>query len=785
MKSKKYTGLCCLLCATILPFSVLGQQTIGSFPLMEGGFEGQAAGALTQAASIATGVQSTAWTVTTTTNTTATITASGARSGNQYINVSQLAGGSSLRVNSPSSANGSLLNSTTYVFQYYYRTTATPTNVSIGITTDGTAGGAAGSTVSGLVNTNGIWTKVTKTITTNSSSNSPRYGLGQVVRSTTTGTAMNPIDFDDFVVYQGSAADETAPNSPGIVTMNVGSNAIDVSWGAASGGVDGGGYVVVRYTSLPSANDDPNQNGIYSVGQTIAGTTTGTVRYIGTATNFTDNQGINNGTTYYYKVYTVDKAFNYSLESLSLNAYQAGTVYYGANNYIEYRAGNLPIIVTAPHGGDIEPVSIPDRSCANCIIIADANTDDLAAKLDASLRTSLNGYPHIIINHLHRSKLDANREIVEAADGNATAEAAWREWEAFVLAAKNNIIQNSGKGLMIDLHGHGHTIQRLELGFDLTAAELRLSDATLDNTTYRDKTSIKTNITNNPNSFNTPQMIRGDFALGTLLADRGYPSVPSKQDVAPALGDDYFDGGYNVERYGSNDGSAIDAIQIECNYTGVRNSSANRTAFATQAAAALKAYLQKHYFPVLPVSLSQFAGVRMGAINRLLWQTEVETNNAGFDIERSLDGKNFTKWAFIPSKAKGGNSNRPLEYTLDDNTPLSILTYYRLKQTDFDGQIAYSRIISVEGQKGQNVLSVYPNPTKGKLNIIINNSEEGQAHLSLYSLQGQLVWQKTMELTNGTADVSLELPPLSKGVYILRVSDRKNSFASQTKVFVE
>ena len=177
--------------------------------------------------------------------------------------------------------------------------------------------------------------------------------------------------------------------------------------------------------------------------------------------------------------------------SASGQPYQAGTVYFGVNNYIEYRAGNLPIIITAPHGGNLMPASIPDRNCMVCVTIADANTDDLAAKMDATLRTSMGGFPHIIINHLHRIKLDANREIVEAANGNAEAEAAWHEWEAFILAAKADIVQKWSKGLMIDLHGHGHTIQRLELGFDLSAAELRLSDATLESTTFRDKTSIK------------------------------------------------------------------------------------------------------------------------------------------------------------------------------------------------------------------------------------------------------------------------------------------------------
>jgi hypothetical protein len=71
---------------------------------------------------------------------------------------------------------------------------------------------------------------------------------------------------------------------------------------------------VVRYAALPGATDDPLQNGIYAVGNTVPGGVAGTVAYIGTGLSFTD-AGLTPGTTYYYKVYTVDKAFNYSNES--------------------------------------------------------------------------------------------------------------------------------------------------------------------------------------------------------------------------------------------------------------------------------------------------------------------------------------------------------------------------------------------------------------------------------------------------------------------------------------
>lgn len=276
--------------------------------------------------------------------------------------------------------------------------------------------------------------------------------------------------------------------------------------------------------------------------------------------------------------------------------FQAGSTYLGAQGYIEYRAGNLPIIITAPHGGRLEPASIPDRTCATCTTVMDANTMELAYQIDTALRQVFGCFPNIIINRLHRKKLDANREIVEAANGSADAEVAWQEWHQYIQAAKNDVVKRYGRGILIDLHGHGHTIQRLELGYLLNGSDFRLSDSIISTPQYRDLSSIKNLVLNNLNGFNAAQLIRGTFALGTLLAAKNFPAVPSQQDLAPNVGDDYFNGGYNTVRHGSRDSTKIDAIQIECNLTGVRNTYENRNRFATELANALKVYLAKHYF---------------------------------------------------------------------------------------------------------------------------------------------------------------------------------------------
>ncbi len=115
---------------------------------------------------------------------------------------------------------------------------------------------------------------------------------------------------DDFCIYAASTVDNTAPNLPSSPVVNQTSNSgeLSVSWTAASGGVDSGGYLVIRKIGT-APTGTPNVNGIYSVGNTIGD---GTVAYIGTSTNFTDTGLLTDGTTYSYAIFTFDKAYNYS-----------------------------------------------------------------------------------------------------------------------------------------------------------------------------------------------------------------------------------------------------------------------------------------------------------------------------------------------------------------------------------------------------------------------------------------------------------------------------------------
>ena len=312
LNRKRLLQLAFSLCLILVSAnSSWGQQTIGSFPTMDGGFEAQ----LTEPLSSATTSTSSVWT--TTGSTDSTCKTDSPRTGGKYVTYASTSG--NRKLNSPTAAAAAISANTEYTIQFYYRTgaTAPANNISTNVFYSDLA---AASNTSGFTYTifspafaaNEPWTKRTVTITTPAgvAATSPKYGFFSPFRS---GNFPGYIDIDDAVIYAG-AADTNAPAAATAAATPVSNNI--VSWGAPStGGVDGGGYMVVRYSSAPNADNDPNANGIYAVGNTITngtGSLTGTVVYLGTETSFTDTGSV--GSTDYYKIYTVDKAFNYATE---------------------------------------------------------------------------------------------------------------------------------------------------------------------------------------------------------------------------------------------------------------------------------------------------------------------------------------------------------------------------------------------------------------------------------------------------------------------------------------
>ena len=287
-------------------------------------------------------------------------------------------------------------------------------------------------------------------------------------------------------------------------------------------------------------------------------------------------------------------------------AYVPGQSYLGRNGYVEYIAGNSPVILTAPHGGSLTPSSIPDRTASACggsaTTVTDGNTLELVRTMQARYAARFGKYPHVVISHLSRRKLDPNRLQPEAGCGNAEAAQALTEWHAFIDVAKSAVLKAHGKGWYMDMHGHGHAVPRLELGYLLSATQLDGTDASLDaSSALENSASILTLSLASPLSFSA--LLRGPTSLGTLYAGLGFPAIPSSSDPRPS-GTEYFNGGDNTRRHscsssasplGGITGGMICGVQIEANFAGVRDNAANRERFADVTAQVLEQYLRVHW----------------------------------------------------------------------------------------------------------------------------------------------------------------------------------------------
>lgn len=173
----------------------------------------------------------------------------------------------------------------------------------------------------------------------------------------------------------------------------------------------------------------------------------------------------------------------------------------------------------------------------------------------------------------------------------------------------------------------------------------------------------------------------------------------------------------------------------------------------------------------LPISLISF-NVTKNA-NRTVninWTTATENNNDYFTVQRSLDGIN---WYNIQSIDGSGNSNVLLSYTTADSEPLPGISYYRLKQTDFDGKYEYSEIKSIDMNDYQlSFVQIYPNPTDQFVRI--SGSEEELSCLVVTSILGQEVTDLVFKSNETDEGIILDLTNLSVGVYYVKTAKTSN-----------
>ncbi len=161
----------------------------------------------------------------------------------------------------------------------------------------------------------------------------------------------------------------------------------------------------------------------------------------------------------------------------------------------------------------------------------------------------------------------------------------------------------------------------------------------------------------------------------------------------------------------------------------------------------------------LPVELAKFRAILSASKALLNWETASEQDNLGFHVERSADGMKWESLGFVQGM---GTSLEPHHYGFTDETPLRSLNYYRLAQEDFDGDVDYSRVLSLS--LGEPVpFSVFPNPAGNELQVVFDNASGAAATVGVYDVFGRLALSRALE--DAVTTVSLE--GVATGTYLV------------------
>jgi hypothetical protein len=234
--------------------------------------------------------------------------------------------------------------------------------------------------------------------------------------------------------------------------------------------------------------------------------------------------------------------------------------------------------------------------------------------------------------------------------------------------------------------------------------------------------------------------------------------------VAHWNGTKWDDIGYNPNS--SNSGGSLPAGWISSEYT----SNFSPFTFGSKSAA-----------NPLPIELLSFTAKLRDTVVDIFWSTASEINSDYFIVQRS---QNFSDTTSIANIDAAGISNSVLDYYAMDSKPLPGISYYRLKEVDFDGSLTYSDWVKIEYNPqtnyapSVNLVTIYPNPTNDNINVVFNTSDKGNVYITVFDIQGKLVKSAASTFSEtGNTLVKFDVKDLPEGIYFIRIANG-NSFSA-------
>lgn len=182
---------------------------------------------------------------------------------------------------------------------------------------------------------------------------------------------------------------------------------------------------------------------------------------------------------------------------------------------------------------------------------------------------------------------------------------------------------------------------------------------------------------------------------------------------------------------------------------------------------------------VLPVELNVFTAdyiPEQGVVD-LFWSTATERDNDFWEVERSVDGIN---WTTINEVKGAGTTNYETQYYVMDEKPNVGINYYRLTQWDINGNGKSSEVRSVNILDDfYDMLTLFPNPTNGKTEVIYNSYNNEQSLLQVVNADGKIVVNAPIESQKGGNRFELDMSAQERGVYVVTIVTRDKAYRTK------
>jgi len=260
-----------------------------------------------------------------------------------------------------------------------------------------------------------------------------------------------------------------------------------------------------------------------------------------------------------------------------------------------------------------------------------------------------------------------------------------------------------------------------------------------------------------------PGSSTGDLILGGVMGNLGTITVPASATHQITLLNPF------TSPYDAADGyiAATNGDQLTWDFS----KSSNNTIWATRIRGSVG----------LPIKLLSFGANYSVQTNSVIlnWSTATEVNNKLFTVEKTSDGVSFEEVTTLPG---ADNSDQPLNYTATDETPSAGTTYYRLKQTDYDGNYTYSDLAPVTIAADYKI-TLAPNPVGNMATLHYTANNTAPLNVRIYDMAGQVVNEYSFNsIQEGENMLSVNTSLLAQGTYIMQLN---NGLTSTSRKFIK